>query len=542
MGNSVQGEPEALKRELEGARRESAAAKAELERALASERKALDLLQHHLSHSQDGQCECAPDGTLAEVNARLCELVGLPREKLVGRNLRDLFAPTSRDSAWAPPEALALGQAVVTQREVSRADGTLFPAEVIARAAPGGALLATVRDLSAERHAEREREELESRLRRAERGEAVGWLAAGIAHDFNNLLTPVVGGAEMLLSAQEPGSAARSECEAILEAGKRAAQLTRQILSLGRQELLRVRRLELNAELTRLEKPLQRMAGERVELKLALSDQPLNADVDPVLLQEVMTTLTLNARDAMPEGGHLTIRSLLQPPEGDFAERIAGAAWKGSYARIDVQDDGAGLEPSRLQTIFDPFFTISHMGKGTGLRLAAVGGIVHQHGGVIFATSAPGRGSTFTVCLPAAPSAAPQLDAARSAPRALGRELVLVAEDEPAVRSVLRRMLELQGYAVVAAANGDEALTALGRLERAPDLLLADVVMPGMDGHQLAQRLRERFPGIKLLLVSGFPGAFSAGRCTLQPGTQVLVKPFDHSSLCQAVRSALDAR
>jgi two-component system cell cycle sensor histidine kinase/response regulator CckA len=535
MGDGDQRGPEA-------AQRESTAAEVDLERGLELERGARERLELQFALCSDGLCETRPDGTIALVNARLCEIVAQSRERLLGRHLRDLFAPASLESALLPPQGLAKGEAVASQREVVRGDGTLLPAQVNTGTLSNGNHLMSVRDLSAERSAAREREDLEARLRRAERGEAVGWLAAGIAHDFNNLLTPIVGGAEMLLSAHPPGSAARSECEAILEAGKRAAQLTRQILALGRQELLRVRRVDLNAELLRLQTSVQRLAGERVEVQFVLSPIALYVDADPVLLQEVMTTLTLNARDAMPQGGHLAVRSGLQPIEGDFAARVTGAIWKGPYARIDVEDDGAGMEESRLRTIFDPFFTMTHLGKGTGLRLAALGGIVHQHGGIIFAESAPGHGSTFTVCLPAAPVAAARMDSVRSAPRAVGSELILVAEDEPAVRSVLRRMLDLQGYQVVAAASGEEALDALAGIERAPDLLLADVMMPGIDGHQLARRLREQFPGIKLLLISGFPGAFAAGRCTLEPGAQVLNKPFDHSSLCQAVRSALDGR
>ena len=433
------------------------------------------------------------------------------------------------------------GQKVVSERLLLRPDGTRVPVEMSSRRMPDGTYQTFMHDVTGRQREEQERAALRERLRAAERVEAIGRLAGGIAHDFNNLLTPILGAASLLRRDPALPAHRRADVEAILEAAERAAELTRQILALGRRQVLRQVPLDLNAEIARTERMLRRMVGEDVQIRLALAPAlpPVRADVSQ--LQQVLVNLVVNARDALPRGGTLELRTSAFTADEEACRQVVGLR-PGRHVRLDASDDGEGMDEATLRQVFDPFFTTKEQGRGTGLGLATVRGIVEQHGGAIWATSAPGRGATFTICLPLADGEPTAPQEAAPTVRTRGTELILLAEDDPLVRGAARRILEEDGYSVRAAGNAAEALRLAGELEHQPALLLTDVIMPGMDGRELSERLRDRFPSLRTLFISGYPDSVLAPRGVLAGPVRFLGKPFTAAALSAAVRAALDER
>jgi PAS domain S-box-containing protein len=386
-----------------------------------------------------------------------------------------------------------------------------------------------------------ERWHLEEQLRQAQKIEAVGRLAGGVAHDFNNLLTIVTGYSDLVLERLGATDAMRAYVEEIKKAGERAASLTRQLLAFGRRQTLAPRALDLNAVVANIDKMLRRLIGENIELTTVLAPELGRVKADPGQIEQVILNLAVNARDAMPQGGQLTLETAnVELNEGDTRTRVS--VLPGRYVMLAVSDSGMGMDAETQAHIFEPFFTTKEEGKGTGLGLATVYGIVKQSGGHIGLYSEPNHGTTFKIYLPRLEEAAQPVEAiSPGAPLAGGSETILLVEDEEGVRDLARRILELKGYKVITASNPTEAAQVCERYEGPIHLLLTDVVMPTMSGPQLAEHVAFLRPGLKVLYISGYTDNAIVPHGILEEGVQFLQKPFTQDSLTRKVREVLDA-
>jgi len=391
----------------------------------------------------------------------------------------------------------------------------------------------TQRDVTEQRH-------LEEQFRQSQKMEAVGQLAGGIAHDFNNLLTAILGNTQLLLRDIPPGDSKRGDVEEIRKASERAASLTRQLLAYSRRQMLQPEVLDLNVVVAEMDKMLRRLIGEHIALVAVLAPDLGRVRADPNQIEQVIVNLAVNARDAMPDGGKLTIETANVDLDEGFAQAHLGSL-PGSYAMLAVTDTGQGMDAGVRAHLFEPFFTTKEVGKGTGLGLATVYGIVKQSGGYISVYSEPGRGSSFKIYLPRIETPADAPASAQKGGPARGSETVLVVEDEPAVLTLSRRALEAQGYVVLAASDAAAALRVVERHGGTIHLLLTDVVMPGLSGPELADRLAAQRPGIRVLYMSGYPGDAVVQHGTLPSGSAFLQKPFSPDGLARKVRDVLDA-
>jgi len=369
-----------------------------------------------------------------------------------------------------------------------------------------------------------EQRRLQERLRQSQKLEAVGRLAGGVAHDFNNLLTAIDGFSDLALNQLAPEHPVRSDIEEVRRAAQRAAELTRQLLAFSGRQVLAPRVVDLNAVIADAARMLAKLAGEHVELRFTPDGEPALLRADPGQLEQVVTNLVVNARDAMPSGGTISIATANEP----------------EHVLLTVADTGAGMSEETRAHAFEPFFTTKEVGKGTGLGLAVVHGIVVQSGGEIAVSSRPGLGSSFELRFPAAAEAPVALRDADTARPESGHETVLLVEDETAVRDLARRMLELAGYAVVSASSGEEAERLFGDLGSV-DVLVTDLVMPGMNGRELADRLRRGRPDLCVVLMSGYSQDAEALDGLRAAGAAFVEKPFTSSALVSEVRGVLDA-
>ncbi len=386
-----------------------------------------------------------------------------------------------------------------------------------------------------------DRRRLEEQLRQAQRMEAIGRLAGGVAHDFNNLLAAILGHSELMLSRVEAGHPLRRSAEEVQKAAVRGAMLTRQLLAFGRKDMLSFQVLDLNAVLAGMEGMLRRLIGEDIELETQLAPRVGAVRADRGQLEQVILNLAVNARDAMPRGGRLTLEVAHVTLDEAWAQRHAGAR-SGHHVVLSVTDTGIGMDAETIAHVFEPFYTTKERGKGTGLGLATVYGVVEQSGGQILVQSEPGVGSRFQVYLPAADELEIRLDdAAPAEPPRGGHETVLVAEDEDGVRAMAREVLEANGFAVLDARNGVEALRIAGAHAGAIDLLVTDVVMPQMGGGELAQRLTAERPGLRVLYISGYADDAIVRHGVLERGAALLQKPFTLADFARKVREVLDA-
>jgi PAS domain S-box-containing protein len=402
--------------------------------------------------------------------------------------------------------------------------------------------LAVKEDITERKRAEDELHRTQEQLLQSQKIEAVGRLAGGVAHDFNNLLGVIIGHAELAQSTVPPPHPARARLEQVLAASLRAADLTRQLLAFSRRQVLQPRVLDLNSVVRDTEKLLRRLIGEDVELVARLAPDLGRVKVDPGQVTQVLMNLAVNARDAMPGGGTLTIETANVEVDSEYA-RSHVPAQPGSYVQLQVRDTGVGMDEAVRQRVFEPFFTTKPEGVGTGLGLSTVYGIVKQSGGYVWVESAPGRGTTFTIHLPRLEG--PVEPAAEPVERdvgAKGGETVLVVEDQTNLRELICEVLADNGYTVFCARDAREALSLVDNHKGRIDLLLTDVVMPGMSGHELAEQLTSRQPEARVLYMSGYTSDIIAGRGVLAEGVQLLEKPFTSLSLTRHVRQALDSR
>jgi len=399
--------------------------------------------------------------------------------------------------------------------------------------------LAEAREIAKREEAEQEKAKLEAQLRQAQKMEAVGQLAGGVAHDFNNLLFVVNGRADLALRRLKPGDPLREQLEIIRGAGERAAALTRQLLAFSRRQVLQPKVLDLNGIVANLSKMLHRLIREDIALTTALDPALKPTKADPGQVEQVLMNLVVNARDAMPKGGKLVIGTANVELDETFC-RLHDGARPGHYVALSATDTGSGMDAAVKTRIFEPFFTTKKQGEGTGLGLATVYGIVKQSGGYIEVESEVGKGTTFRIYLPRAEESAQAERAAAPVPETRrAKETILLAEDLDAVRDVVRELLEAQGYKVLAARQGVEALAFAEQHKGPLQLLLTDVVMPEMSGPELAQRLCRLRPEMKVLFMSGYTDQSIADEGALGSGSNYIQKPVSAEELARKLRELL---
>lgn len=379
----------------------------------------------------------------------------------------------------------------------------------------------------------------EEQLRQSQKLEAIGRLAGGIAHDFNNLLMVQIGYCDMIMERLDRTDPLASELSEVLTCAERAARLTRQLLAFSRKQALRPQVLNLNDVARDVEKLLRRLIGEDIELLTRLDEDLGQVEADPGQLEQVIMNLAVNARDAMPEGGRLTLETANVELDEAYAESSIGVK-AGSHVMLAISDTGTGMDEATRKRLFEPFFTTKAKGKGTGLGLATVYGIVKQSGGNIWVYSEPGGGTTFKIYLPRVKGKAKRGAKPVASELHGAGESILVVEDDPALRTLLTRMLEALGFEGHAAPNGNEALARLEAGEVNPVLLITDVVLPGMGGSELAERAQQLRPGLKVVYTSGYTDAAILHRGVLKASTPFLQKPFTRNDLATKLREALE--
>jgi PAS domain S-box-containing protein len=495
--------------------------------------------------SLDGIFRVAPDGAVLDANPSLVAMLGYAeRAELIGTR-QPLLVPAGGDAA-------AHGDGGETfSVELPRSDGTTVWAEVNAQAIKrqnGGIAYyeGIVRNITDRKRAEEALKASEEKLRQAQKMEAVGRLAGGVAHDFNNLLTAINGFSDLLLMSMGKEDARRAHLEEIRKAGARAAALTGQLLSFSRKQVLAPRLVDLNAVVKGMETMLRRLIGEDISLIAELDPGLRKVIADPNQMEQVILNLVLNARDAMPGGGELRIITANRELREEDRARAVLDAPAGPYALLSVRDTGTGMDAETQARLFEPFFTTKPKDKGTGLGLSTVYGAVKQAGGSLLVTSAPGQGTDFSIFLPEAAKGAGKPGPGALRERALrassGTETILLAEDEDAVRRLARDVLEAAGYTVHEAPGGEQALELAERLkDRAIHLLLTDVVMGGISGRELAERLKAQRPQIRVLFMSGYTEDAIIRHGVYTAQAAFIGKPFSPAALTAKVREVLDA-
>jgi PAS domain S-box-containing protein len=478
-------------------------------------------------------------GTIRSANPATSSMFGYPRAALIGRRIEQLLAPSLRESI---PKALAQyvesGQRTVawTSAEFigARADGVEFPIEVSFGEYVDRERYFTwiVRDVSG-------RKSLEDQLLQAQKMEAVGQLAGGVAHDFNNMLTAIGGFTELMAESPDDAATRSHALEAIRTATERATGLTRQLLAFSRRQRLEASIISLNDTLERIEPLLRRLLGEHVELVVQKADDLRHVLADASQLETAVMNLAINGRDAMPEGGTLTIETSNVELDELYARQHVQVT-PGPYAMLSVHDTGSGMDPTTLSHIFEPFYTTKDLGRGTGLGLSSAYGVVRQSGGNIWVYSELGQGTTFKVYLPEAIGAV--ADPRPSLPKGetLGTGTIVVAEDEPVVRDLIVSTLGRYGYDVLAAGDGREAMELIERVGQRIDLLVSDVVMPNVGGLELIDLARAWRPDLPVILISGYSERLLPAD-SLARGVTFLEKPFTGQRLAEAIRVALDS-
>jgi signal transduction histidine kinase/DNA-binding LytR/AlgR family response regulator len=468
-----------------------------------------------IAGSPDGIIVTDRNGRVLFVNEASARLFGRDVEELIGESI----GFSVQDGQTLEIDVLRSGERRNAELRVVQCDWQDTPA-----------FLATVRDIT-------ERNRLAEQLRHAQKLDAIGQLAGGVAHDFNNLLTVILACAEFSLDAVPADNPARRQIEEIQRAGRRAASLTHQLLTFARRRSSTPQVVDLNDVLANTRSMLERLLGAHIDIRMSLEPALEAILVDPDQMSQVIANLAVNARDAMPRGGILSFETSNQVLDEAAAREVL--LTPGNYVRLRVQDTGVGMDTTVMRRLFEPFFTTKKEG-GTGLGLSIVHGIVTQDGGQIAVDSAPGSGTTFTLYLPAV---ADEIDTMTPVlpPVVGGSERVLLVEDEPGVRDVVAQMLQLRGYQVQEAADGDQALAAVRAADGQFDLVLTDVVMPGTSGWALGQVLRVEFPDVKVIFMSGYSDAVIAQHgVTLTNDLVILQKPFSTETLLRTVRRALD--
>ena len=477
-----------------------------------------------------------PELRFLEVNQEACDRFGYTREEFLEMGLGDLHAPGDLERLtqaferkdYLSPDLCGL-ETRNKNRQKTEIDLLVRPIKV----GNASALVMVAADASG-------RIRLEEQFRQAQKMESLGMLAGGIAHDFNNLLTIISGYSQMLLPGLSEKSAERGTVEQILKASQRAADLTRQLLSFSRRQVVQPKTIELNSIVVGMSTMLRRIIGEHIDLTIEAGRGIGFVYADPGRIDQVIMNLVINARDAMPHGGKLLIETQDVELDESYAEKLLTVR-PGHYVMLAVTDTGTGMDARTREQVFDPFFTTKEEGRGTGLGLSTVYGIVKQSGGAIDVYSELGFGTSVKVYFPRVDRVAPPESAMEPREPAGGLETVLVAEDDEAVRHLVRKALEKGGYTSLLAATGAEALRLVKQHDGPIHLLITDLIMPGMSGTELAKRLRKLRPDMAVLYMSGYTDSALQHSGTIDPAMLFLQKPFSPSALKQKVREILDA-
>jgi two-component system cell cycle sensor histidine kinase/response regulator CckA len=477
------------------------------------------------------------EGNYTSMNKAGEQITGYMREEALGMNQAQVVAPEYFERARQMIARKLVGEdETVYELDAIAKDGHRITIEVNTRlvyqdGVPVG-VQGIARDIT-------ERKQLAEQLRQSQKMEAIGKLAGGIAHDFNNLLTAISGYSDLTIRKLQPEDPLRHHVEEIKKASERAASLTRQLLAFSRKQVLQPVVLDLKAVVSDMERMLQRLIGEDIELRTVLNPELGSIKADPGQIEQVIMNLVVNARDAMPHGGKLTIETQNVYLDEDYAARHI-AVRPGAYVMVAVSDTGTGMDEQTQRRIFEPFFTTKEMGKGTGLGLSTVYGIVKQSDGNIWVYSEVEQGTTFKIYLPRLDEGAQVYQQSiEVGERIYGTETILLAEDDERVRNLVRVVLEGYGYKVLLAANGSAALSSYERHEEPIHLLLTDVVMPEMSGRDLAERLAQIRPEIKTLYMSGYTDESIVHHGILDADTSFIQKPFTSDALCHKVREVL---
>jgi two-component system, cell cycle sensor histidine kinase and response regulator CckA len=490
----------------------------------------------------------ARGGIIEDANAAALRMYGYLRAELVGRPITDLRAPPDTEDTQGGRRGTAASVPGVVLRRDRRRDGRSVDVELVEgrfRVHGEERVVEIVRDIGERLQAERLRNDLETRLRQSQKLEALGQLAGGVAHDFNNLLAVILNYAQFAhealarIPAADVAKGLREDIEQILSAAHSGAALTKQLLGFSRREVVQADIVDVNAVVQATERLLRRTLGPSIDLCTDLAPRLVRVRMDPGQLEQVIVNLVVNARDAMPHGGKLSIVTRNAASEGAGLGPSKGAA---ACAILEVRDTGHGMDAATLERAFEPFFTTKGRDRGTGLGLAMVKGIVEHAGGHVDATSEVGAGSCFRIALPGTRSQTDRRQrSARPAPRPPQGELILVVDDDRAVRHAMLRILRHAGYRVAEADGSAHALVEFERLGASVALVLTDILMPGMSGEELVRTLRERQPALKVVFVSGYATKAVTDGGMDDEQRAVLPKPFDQQRLLTLVREVLDA-
>jgi PAS domain S-box-containing protein len=485
-----------------------------------------------------------PHGKFIEVNLAMEEITGYSRGELLSMNVSGLYVRPEERETVVQEVATVAGK---TTRELNfrKKDGVeivVSDTKVAVRDNTGRVLYfdGIIEEITERKQAEQEKAALEEQFRQSQKMEAIGSLAGGVAHDFNNLLTIIKGNSQLSLTEMKADDPLRENIEEIDKASDRAATLTRQLLAFGRRQILEMRVLDLNTTLRDLEKMLRRIIGEDVELVTFMAEDLGNVKADPGQVEQVIMNLAVNARDAMPKGGKLTIETTNVGLDKEYARKHISVK-PGSYVMLSISDTGIGMAPEVKGRIFEPFFTTKEKGKGTGLGLSTVYGIIKQSGGDIWVYSEPSQGTTFKIYFPRVDEPLDEVGkkgVEGELPR--GNETILLVEDEEEVRKLAAQVLRKQGYKVLEASHGNDALLVCKQHEGPIQLMVTDVVMPGMSGCELAENLLSLYPEMKALYMSGYTDNTIAHHGILEPGLHYIQKPFSVEGLAIKVREVLD--
>jgi hypothetical protein len=476
--------------------------------------------------------------SLLSVNEAAIHHYGYSRAEFLGMTVSDIRPKEDVPAFLVSLRAMGQATPMAVSQRHKKKDGTVIDVEVTIHKfmlgeRPCG--LAVAVDVT-------ERNQMERQLRQSQKMDAIGSLAGGVAHDFNNLLSVIISYAELLYAEIKPEDPMRRDVEEIAGAGKRAAGLTRQLLAFGRQQILQPKAIDLNAVLGGVAKMLKRMVGEDLELNVVSAPGLWTVKADPGQIEQVIMNLVVNARDAMPTGGTLTIETANVEIDSSDAANHAGVAGPGRYVMLAVTDTGSGMDAITRDRLFEPFFTTKEKGKGTGLGLSTVFGIVQQSGGNISVRSQPGKGATFKVYLPqSGPACVVPLDAAGETASGRGSETILLVEDDETVRALARRILEGCGYLVLEAQSAGDALVLCEKHKGNIDVLLTDVVMPRMSGRELAERLGSLRPDMRVLYMSGYTDDAVIRHGIRNSDVAFLQKPITPHALTSKLREVIES-
>jgi len=483
-----------------------------------------------------------PSGRIVDANISAQHQTGLEKEALLASRLSDIFPRETwkrLESFFASPPAYAGASAhFATSTKLKKGDEEWLPVLVnvtIRRFDEGASAIVVARDLS-------DQQRMEAQLRQAQRMEALGRLAGGVAHDFNNLLGALFGYSELIMMKLSESDPLREDLEQVLAIGERAAGLTRQLLAFSRQQVVQPKTIDLSVVVTNLRRMLIRVIGEDIQLVTKVSEEPALVFVDPGQMEQVIVNLVVNARDAIPEGGRLELRTSIA-----FVESTEGAYEvipppRRECVELSVIDTGIGINAATMERMCEPFFTTKSVGKGTGLGLSTAYGIIEQAGGGLIVESEVGQGTTFTILLPLVKGTPTEESAQRGLDTLKRHERLLIVEDDSTLRDILSRLLSSEGYDVLAASNGHEAIALLDQHGEAIDLVLTDVVMPGIKGPEVVAHLRQTRPHAKVIYMSGYLDDAVQALTRVDRREPLLAKPFSLRDLARMIRATLDSQ